>query len=144
MIWMIEFLVLAFNKDKKRLGDQLAKTAVVKTREMSILKKIMVILSAIIIIFAIIFISIVFILKGSEAYITAENYIENNSAIIEETGGVEGFGFLPTGSMQISNGHGEAFFTVTVKGEENDIYVDIYLTKEPRNVWHVQDVHYYE
>ncbi|WP_408009852.1 RDD family protein [Pseudalkalibacillus sp. A8] len=135
---------IACNKKKQRLGDKLAKTVVVKTREMSVGKRIVVILSAIIIIFSLMFVSIIFIFKGSEAYKTSENYIKHNPEIIENTGGIEGFGFFPSGSIQTRSGHGEAFFTVKVMGEEKDIYVDIYLTKIPRTDWNVKKVNYHK
>ncbi|WLD92576.1 RDD family protein [Alkalihalobacillus sp. AL-G] len=142
VIWPIEFVVLAARSNKQRLGDRLAKTAVVKVREVSAIKKIIAVLLTIILLAVIMFVSIAFMFKGTDSYQTAENYIEDSSQIIRETGGIEGFGFLPAGSIQITNGYGEAYFTIKVKGEEKDIYVDIYLTKKPRNEWDVQEIHY--
>lgn len=144
VLGFIEFLVLAVDQNKQRLGDKLAKTVVVKTKEMSILKKIVVILSAIMLFCVLMVTSIVFMLKSSGAYKVSEDYILKHEAIIEETGGIEGFGLFPTGSIQTTNGSGEAIFTIKVKGKNKDVYVDVYLTKELRSDWLVQEAEYYE
>jgi uncharacterized RDD family membrane protein YckC len=144
VLGFIEFLVLAVNKNKQRLGDKLAKTVVVKTKEMSVWKKIVVILSAIILSVAIMFVSIVVMFKSSEAYKVSEDYLLQDEVINRKAGGIEGFGLFPSGSIQTSNGYGEALLTIKVKGKEKDLYVDVYLTKEPRDEWYVQEAEYYE
>lgn len=144
VLGIIEFIVLAVNKDKQRLGDQLAKTVVVKTKEMSVLKKIVVILSAIVLSIAITFVPFIAMFKGSDAYKVSEEYILQDENLIRETGGIEGFGFFPTGNISTSNGSGEATLSIKVKGKEKDVYVDVYLTKEPREDWTIQDAQYYE
>ncbi len=70
------------------------------------------------------------------------NYIESSEEIVDETGGIEGYGFLPSGSVQISNGEGEAVYSISIKGKNEDILVEVYLTKEPRQDWVVQEVYY--
>jgi uncharacterized RDD family membrane protein YckC len=142
VIWPIEFIVLVTNKDKQRLGDKLANTVVVKVREMGIWKKIVIVLLVIIISFVLLLSTIVLSMKNSEAYETAITYIESNENIVSETGGIEGYGFLPSGSVQISNGYGESVFTIEVKGKEKDIYVEVYLTKNPNQNWRVKEVYY--
>lgn len=143
----IEFIVLAVDKDKQRLGDKIAKTVVVKTKEMSVLKKTILIISAIVLSIAVMvvpFVSFVAFFKNSEAYKASEDYILQDETIIRETGSIEGFGILPSGSINTSNGSGEATLTIKVKGKEKDIYVDVYLTKEPREDWYIQETEYYE
>lgn len=136
----IEFLVLALNKDKQRIGDRLANTVVIKTKEMSILKKIIVVLSTVVLIFLFMFALILMMLKSSDAYKASEDFILQDENIIEKTGGIEGFGFFPTGSIQTTNGYGEGIFTIKVKGKEKDVYVNVYSTKEPREDWYVQEI----
>jgi uncharacterized RDD family membrane protein YckC len=145
VLGFIEFIVLAVNQDKQRLGDKLAKTVVVKTREMGIWKKIMIGLSSIVLSLAIIFISLVVVLKSTEAYKVSESFLKSDERIIKETGGIEGFGFFPTGNLQTTNGYGEAIFTIKVKGKEKNIYVDVYLIKA-KNIdsWFVQEAEFYE
>jgi uncharacterized RDD family membrane protein YckC len=143
----IEFIVLAVDKDKQRLGDKLAKTVVVKTKEMSVLKKTILIISAIVLSIAVMvvpFVSFVMFFKNSEAYKVSEEYILQDETIIRETGGIEGFGFLPSGSINATNVSGDATLTIKVIGKEKDIYVGLYLTKEPKEDWYIQEVEYYE
>ncbi|MFD1739760.1 RDD family protein [Bacillus salitolerans] len=142
VIWPIEFIVLAINKNKQRLGDKVANTIVIKVREMGVWKKIVVVLLAIVISFVLFLSAIVLSMKNSEAYEAAITFIESNENIVGETGGIEGYGFLPSGSIQTSNGYGESVFTIEVKGKEKDIYVEVYLTKVPNQNWKVEEVHY--
>jgi uncharacterized RDD family membrane protein YckC len=145
VLGFIEFIVLAVNKDKQRIGDKLAKTVVVKIREMGIWKKAVIGLSAIFLSFALFFTSIIVVLKSTEAYKVSEEFIKAKKNIINETGGIEGFGLFPIGYLQMTNGYGEAFFTIKVKGKEKNIYVDVYLIKgKIHDYWFVQETEYYE
>lgn len=144
LIWIIEVFVLAFSKQKQRLGDRLANTVVVKRYEMKLWKKIFAIIIAILTFFLILFATIFIVMKSSTAYETAENYIEDSRQIQRETGGIEDFGMFPSGSVQISNGYGEAIFTIKVIGKEKDLYVDLYMTKQPNTDWTVQEIHQFE
>lgn len=144
LIWIVEVFVLAFSKQKQRLGDQLANTVVVKTHKMKLWKKILAIVSAIVLFFIILFTSIIIIMKSSDAYETAENYIEDSRQIQRETGGIKDFGMIPSGSVNISNGYGEAFFTIKVIGKDKDVYVNLFMVKQPNTEWVVQEIHHYE
>ncbi|SHM45129.1 RDD family protein [Gracilibacillus kekensis] len=142
IIWPVEFIVLATKENKQRLGDEIARTVVVKERDLSLWKLISVILFVIIFSIGILISTILLLVKNSDAYEASINYIENSEEIVEETGGIEGFGFLPSGSVQISNGEGETVYSIRVKGKDEDILVEVYLTKEPSQDWVVQEVYY--
>lgn len=92
--------------------------------------------------FGLLFTTILLALKNNEAYKTAITFIKSNEEIVDETGGIEGYGFVPSGSVQISNGYGESIYSIEVKGKDKDIYVEIYLTKKPRQEWIVEEVYY--
>lgn len=142
-IWPVEFIVLLISKDSRRIGDKLAKTNVVK--ETKILnKKIRIV---VIVIFSIVFISFIFLtaiqsVKTSEGYKTAINYIEHNKNIKEITGEITGFGTIPLGSINTTNGHGQANFKIKVIGDEKNLSVYITLTKQPGEEWKVVDFKY--
>ena len=74
-------------------------------------------------------------MKNSDAYKVAVNRIENNQEILTETGGIKGYGMMPTGHVSISNGYGKAQLEIEVLGNERDINVSVYLTKEPNGEW---------
>lgn len=136
VIWPIEFIVLVSSDKKLRLGDNLAKTAVVKNpNKPSRFPRIV----------ALIFIGIAFItfiflfagnaMKNSGAYKKALENIEESSEIKNQTGGIIGYGMIPTGNIQISNGFGQANLNITVKGKKKDVDVQAYLEKTPDGEW---------
>ncbi|RPF50368.1 RDD family protein [Aquisalibacillus elongatus] len=142
IIWPVELIVFAVNKDKQRIGDNLANSVVVQVRKLSLWKTIVVVFFIVILTFMLFISSIVLFMKNSEAYNTAITYIENDEYIIRETGGIEGYGYLPTGNIQIADGFGESKFAINIKGEDHDLYVEIYLTKKPQQDWVVEDMYY--
>ncbi|MUU77234.1 RDD family protein [Winogradskyella endarachnes] len=141
IIWPVEFIVLASSNEKKRLGDNIAKTRVVKNpHKPSKTPRILALILAglIFITFLVIFIGSV--MKNSDAYKVAVENIEQNKLILEETGGITGYGIMPSGSINITNGFGKAQLSITVKGIEKDVNVDVYLTKQPNEDWQLIDI----
>ena len=74
-------------------------------------------------------------MKNSEAYKVAVREIEQNQEILNETGGIKGYGIMPMGSVNISNGYGQAQLAIKVLGNDNNLNVSAYLTKEPNGEW---------
>lgn len=131
LIWPIEFIVLALSDNKKRIGDVLAKTLVLKNPNKP--KKLLRILSFIgvgILFFIFLFTFIANAMKNSDAYKLAIHEIEKNSEIKKETGGTVGYGFMPTGNINVSGTEGQAQFEITVKGKLKDIDVNPYLERK--------------
>ena len=136
IIWPIEFIILAASKNKKRLGDEFAKTIVVRnSNKTKILPIILTLTSVIVVFFFSIFFFISTFMKDSQAYKTAIKEIEQNKEILIETGEIKGYGFMPTGNISTVNGKGEAQLQITVLGKKNDIVVEVYLTKEINDNW---------
>lgn len=142
VIWPVELIVLLVDKNKRRLGDKLGKTVVVQSQKVSVLKIILIILLGFILFTFIIFATVMYVIKSSDAYQISESFIEQNEEIKQKTGGVSGFGFLPSGTINITDESGESFLTLKVKGKVKDIVVDIYLTKQPGSKWIVKEYHY--
>src|SRR4051812_794684 len=93
IIWPVEFIVLALNKNKQRLGDSIARTIVVKNPVKA--KKISRILALAGIVMAFstfMFFFMCAAVKNSEAYNVAIKEIEKNEEIIIKTGGIKGYG----------------------------------------------------
>lgn len=141
IIWPIEFIVLASSQDKKRLGDKTAKTIVVKNpNKPTKLPRILAIVAIGITFFVFILLFVGSAMKNSNAYQVAISEIEQNQEIISETGGIKDYGMMPTGSVNISNGYGEALLSIKVIGNKKDLNVDVYLTKEPNEEWKLIDL----
>lgn len=136
IIWPIEFLVLASSQDKKRIGDKIAKAIVVKNpKKAAKAPRILALLIIGIVFFTFVTLFVGSAMKSSDAYKTALFEIEQNQEIISETGGIKDYGMIPTGSITVSNGYGEAQLEIKVIGNEKDINVSVYLTKEPNGKW---------
>ncbi|TDB65299.1 RDD family protein [Arundinibacter roseus] len=136
VIWPVEFIVLATNDQKKRLGDKVAKTVVVKNpNKPAKLPRILALIGVGVTFFVFVFLFAGSAMKNSEAYKVATKEIEQNKEIIKETGGIKGYGMMPTGNVSISNGQGQAQFEIKVLGNTNDLNVSVYLEKKPNGQW---------
>ncbi|GAA0182115.1 hypothetical protein SH2C18_45480 [Clostridium sediminicola] len=161
IIWPIEFLVIAFSSQGLRLGDMLAKTIVVKLEKTEeenvealenylnkyeknpplsktkIMKKIAIAFSIFILLIILLVGGIGSIMKNNRAYDIAITQIESSSELKSEIGEIKGYGFMPTGSISITNGYGEAVYKIKVKGEKRSQRVFVRLFKEPNADWKI-------
>ena len=84
---------------------------------------------------------IIFMLKTSNAYQSAIEYLSTDSQIKTEIGNVKGFGFITTGSeatISINGSEsGQATFDLIVKGDKKYKDVTVYLRKTPDSFWTV-------
>ena len=80
-------------------------------------------------------------LKTSDAYGTAIEFLETDSTTKTEIGKVKGFGLIPTGAVQTTtiNGveSGNATFEIIVRGDRKYKDVTIDLEKLPDSLWTV-------
>jgi len=136
IIWPVEFIIFATNEEKKRLGDKASKTVVLQNpNKPKRLQRILVLVCI-----GIGFVGFVFLFAGSamkstDAYKVAIQNVEINSDIITETGGITGYGMMPSGSVSVKNGQGEAELHITVHGKTKDIEVSMHLEKEQNGQW---------
>ncbi|WP_428740447.1 RDD family protein [Tenacibaculum sp.] len=136
IIWPIEFIVLASSQEKKRLGDKTANAIVVKNpNKPTKLPRVLALVGIGIAFFAFTFLFAGSAMKNSDAYKVAISEIEQNEEIISEIGGIKDYGMMPTGSVNISNGYGEAQLSIKVIGNEKDLNIGVYLTKESNGEW---------
>ncbi len=136
IIWPVEFVVLATNNKKKRLGDKIAKTVVVKSpNKPTKLPRVLALIGFGIVFFAFVFFFAGSAMKNSDAYKVAISEIEMNEEILSETGGIKGYGMMPAGSVSISNGKGQALLEIKVLGNKKDLNVSVYLEKESNEFW---------
>lgn len=90
VVWPIEFIVLATNNEKKRLGDKSQKTVVLKNpNKPKVLPRILTLIGLVIILFMSFFLLVGNIMKSSDAYKISIESIEGNQKIIREVGGIK-------------------------------------------------------
>ncbi|AUC81602.1 RDD family protein [Lacinutrix sp. Bg11-31] len=136
IIWPVEFIVLASSQEKKRLGDKTAKAIVVKNpNKPTKMPRILALVGIGIAFFTFTILFTGSAMKNSDAYKVAIIEIEQNEEILSEIGGIKDYGMMPTGSVNISNGYGEAQLEIKVLGNKKDLNVSVYLTKEPNGEW---------
>ncbi len=138
IIWPVEFIVLATNDQKKRLGDKIVQTVVVKNlNKPTKLPRIIALIGVGISFFVFVLFTAGNAMKNSDAYKITVSEIEKNEQIISETGGIKGYGMMPTGGISISNGQGQAQLQIKVLGIKKDLNVNVYLEKEPNGQWEI-------
>ena len=136
IIWPIEFIVLAASNDKKRIGDKVTKTIVIKNpNKPKRLPRIIALIGLGAVFFSFTYLFAGSAMKSSDAYKVAVQNIEANKEIIEETGGITGYGMMPAGNVSITNGQGQAQLQIKVLGKIKNIEVSVYLEKEQNGHW---------
>ncbi|MBK8882525.1 MAG: RDD family protein [Bacteroidales bacterium] len=136
IIWPIEFIVLAAGNDKKRIGDIVTKTIVIKNpNKPKRLPRIITLIGLGAVFFSFTFLFTGSAMKSSDAYKVAIQNIEANKEIIEETGGITGYGMMPAGNVSITNGQGQVQLQIKVIGNIKSLKVSLYLEKEPNGQW---------
>lgn len=138
VIWPIEFLVLTFSKEKRRLGDRLAKTIVIRREDIPSGKRVLSLLGLIVVIGLLFLGGISTITKNSSAYEHAIAYIEDSAEIKEKVGKIAGYGSFPNGSVQMQNQHGYAQIKIKVNGAKNSVPVVVTMQKTPDTEWQLQ------
>ena len=87
---------------------------------------------------------VIYMLKTSDAYNSAIEFLKNDPTIKKELGDINGFGLITTGSVSTTtiNGveSGNATFEIMVRGDKKFKDVTIELTKMPDEFWSVIDV----
>lgn len=136
IIWPIEFIILATNEQKKRLGDKVAKTVVLKNPiKYSKASRIMALISVVMLFFVFVFLTVGSTMKNSDAYKTAIKEIEKNEQLKTEIGTIVNYGMIPSANIKTENGYGQALFEIKVIGEKGTIPVTVYLVKGQLGQW---------
>ncbi len=140
VIWLIEFFVFLFSKQKRRLGDHLTKTAVIRRKDIPVGKRTLAFFT-LLLVFGLLFVgSISAIIKNSSAYEQAIAHVEASSEVKEEVGDIVGYGSFPSGSVQVQNQYGYAQIKIKVNGTEGTIPVVVSMQKEPDTKWELKSL----
>jgi uncharacterized RDD family membrane protein YckC len=140
VIWPVEFFVLALSKEKRRLGDRAAKTIVVRRDDIPLGKRLLFFVG-LALVFGLLFAgSIGAIVKNSAAYEHAIAHLEASPEVNARVGQIAGYGFFPTGSIQVQNEYGQAEIEITVNGDKGSATVLVIMEKEPGTDWQLREL----
>ncbi|MDR0227785.1 MAG: RDD family protein [Flavobacteriaceae bacterium] len=141
MVWPMEFIVLAISEQKKRLGDTVAKTVVLRNSTQSSKAFRIIAIISVVMMFSVFMLFIVGgTMKKSDAYKIAIEEIEKNERLKMETGTIVGYGMIPSGSIKVGDGYGEALLEIKVIGEKETIPVVVYLEKDMSGKWQLREM----
>ena len=138
-IWPVEFLVLVFSKQKRRIGDLVAKTVVIKRIDLTIWHRLMVFLLLCLISAAFFAVSISALVQRSSAYKTAISYLAASPEVAARVGKVTGYGPFPTGNIQVQNQYGNARLSIKVKGDKGTATVQLIMEMKPEANWLIKE-----
>lgn len=80
---------------------------------------------------------ITFIFRNHPSYHIATDHIRQNPEIAAVIGEIEGFGFMPSGSLNTWAGGGDANYTIRVRGTYGDVRVFIDLQMRAGGDWEI-------
>lgn len=137
-VWPIEFLVLVSGAKKTKLGDQIAGTNVYRlSKKLQIAIIVVSAILAIAIFVTSLFFGISSIIKNDDSYKMAVSYIEESPEVTNIVGNIEGYGYVPNGSLNYSGGYGQALYSIKVIGSKNTAYVHIEMDKKLNKDWEI-------
>lgn len=141
ILWPIELIALAFNKDNMRFGDRSLKTVVVvNPNPPKSAPRLVALVVVGIVFFGFSFLFPKNTMKKSEAYNAAVEAIARDELILQETGGIKGYGKSPTGSITVHNGEGKAQLSITVLGHKKNLKVRASLIKAKNGDWELTEI----
>lgn len=141
-LWPVELIAMLVDKENRRIGDKIGKTQVIGYSKKVIARVIIIAVFAFVLFVTCLFFGITQMIKNDDSYKAAVKYIESQNSITSITGNITGYGYFPNGSINISNGHGVAELIIEVKGEKQNLTVNIYLEKTNNSDWKVKDMKY--
>ena len=148
-LWPIEFLVLVFSKDNRKIGDKIANTGVYNLREYEdfvlgskskitrTAKRIIVTVLVYAIFGVVMFFGITSMLRNHPAYHIATDSIRANPEIVALIGDIESFGPMPSGSISTGPGHGDANFAIRARGAYGEVRVFVTLQRRGGGDWEI-------
>jgi hypothetical protein len=79
---------------------------------------------------------------NSEAAITAKEFLRNSEKLKKDIGEIDDFGSIVTGSVNVSDGNGQATLNLKVIGTVHTVNATVYLVYSNRGDWRVSAARY--
>jgi hypothetical protein len=113
-------------------------------------KKILLIVAGVVIVLGLIVVLFVGAIVGfalyqvgnSEAAITAKEFLRNSEKLKKDIGEIDDFGSIVTGSVNVSDGNGQATLNLKVIGTVHTVNATVYLVYSNRGDWRVSAARY--
>lgn len=139
LIWPIELIVFLANKDRRRIGDFLAGTTVVRREGPAIGYRIA--LGAAVIVGSLFAMPYAFIpaMEKTAAYQQAAERINNSERVAQAIGKVQEINWQ-SGQIQMSSGSGIASMRLRVSGSAGSTPVALVLEKKPGTNWELSSL----
>ncbi|WP_245583008.1 cytochrome c oxidase assembly factor Coa1 family protein [Paenibacillus daejeonensis] len=138
--WPRDLINVLFSTDKRRQGDIINGLDVFIVENKDRTSNIIRVLGSLTVIGSLFILGITFMIKQDASYKTAIIHIENDVTIKEKIGEFNGFGFFPSGSINKSNGYGNANYKIKVKGDKGDLKIVVQLSKVPNEKWKINHI----
>jgi hypothetical protein len=113
-------------------------------------KKILLIVAGVVIVLGLVVVLFVGAIVGfalyqvgnSEAAITAKEFLRNSEKLKKDIGEIDDFGSIVTGSVNVSDGNGQATLNLKVIGTVHTVNATVYLVYSNRGDWRVSAARY--
>ena len=113
-------------------------------------KKILLVVAGVVIVLGLIVVLFVGAIVGfalyqvgnSEAAITAKEFLRNSEKLKKDIGEIDDFGSIVTGSVNVSDGNGQATLNLKVIGTVHTVNATVYLVYSNRGDWRVSAARY--
>ena len=131
---------MIFSTDFSRFGDRVTKTNVYRTKQYSIKSKLIFVAISATIITLFFAKSSSVIITQTEAYKIALDTLHNNEDLEAKIGKITYIGTMPKGSVNVTNGFGNAEIILPIGGETFEGDAAVYLRKQPSEKWIVVNI----
>lgn len=135
-IWPIEGLVMVLNSSKRRMGDWLGSTQVMRIASQSG-KRLLLAICCVVFVWQVGHYTQVSLLDSSQAWQQVSAQVHNQSELVQWTGEIDHIELLEVNDFQLHDGAGHAQLTVLVVGERQQQVVILNLEKAPALLWQV-------
>lgn len=135
-IWPIEGLVMVFNSSKRRMGDWLGHTQVMRIASQSG-KRLLLAIFCVVFVWQVGHYTQISLLGSSQAWQQVSVQVHNQTELVQWTGEIDHIELLEVSDFQLHDGAGRAKLTVLVVGERQQQVVILSLEKAPTQTWQV-------
>lgn len=142
-LWPIEFIVLVFSAQNRRLGDMLVRTRVVYQPKSATKKFRLSVAGFLIGAFCITFLATAANVRATPAYQLMSNHVFNDESLVSEIGEVVSVGRFPSFSLRYSATESVAIISFDVTGEEGTVTARGFLRKQDDSDWIIDRVEYF-
>ena len=143
-LWPLEFLVLVFSSQNRRLGDMLAKTRVLYSKD-SISKKFRLsVVAIVLVVLVIVFFLVSATVRETPSYKLVSDYVLSDSVLADGIGEIVSVGKYPSLSIKSNPTESISMISFKVSGQNGTRSVRGFLRKTGDSEWKVEKVEYLE